>query len=42
MTPRPGKGPGQTPLLTPMRDNLSINAGDEYEDGDYTKVQQVR
>ncbi|KAI0237412.1 Cell division cycle 5-like protein [Lamellibrachia satsuma] len=40
MTPRPGKGPGQTPLLTPMRDNLSINAGDEYEDGDYTKVQQ--
>ena len=34
-------GVGQTPLRTPIRDKLNINAEDEYEDMEYTQFQQV-
>jgi len=33
-------GAGQTPLNTPYRDKLSINAEDEYMDADYQQYQQ--
>ena len=46
MTPRSGAtprmgAPGQTPLRTPIRDKLNINAEDEYEDMEYAQFQQV-
>lgn len=41
-TPR-SQAPGQTPLRTPMRDNLSINAGDlEFNFGDTPRDQRLR
>ena len=41
MTPGKGQTPGPTPLRTPIKDKLSINPEDEYEDADYAKFQQV-
>lgn len=40
LTPREGTS-GQTPLRTPIRDKLNINAEDDYDDPQYAKYQQV-
>ena len=43
MTPGQGATPKQTPLRTPTRDKLNINAqGGEFEDPTYAEYQQVR
>ncbi len=42
MTPQVTMGTGQTPIRTPVRDNLSINADDDMEDSAFTKYAQVK
>ena len=42
LTPRPGQAIGQTPMRTPVRDKLNINAEGEYDDIEYSNAQQVR